>query len=282
MGSGLWISLRGKEFWRHQEGGEDWGARNRCLKSNSLEFESWLWYCDLGGMVFFNLSKPIHIENENKTNLWEYVNRLATWTIKRKKKKAENEDPRKHFFLPPLYQFSKLISVDHHIVFFRKRYLRLPGLHSSALLYIAVTGECVKLLSFTSRNSGALMWDLSRRVSSHIWRHRLQNNSKSYKVLKSPQLKHLTFVEVRWETHSFGFWTVGILERWVIPCAFWVLWKAPRQRFVKVHLPFCGKSVSLLCDPLEPFTTFHGHHLKMQAGTGRPGISVDVGLKLNK
>ena len=123
----------------------------------------------------------------------------------KKNKQAENEDPRKHFFLPPLYQFSKLISVDHHIVFFRKRYLRLPGLHSSALLYIAVTGEYVKLLSFTSRNSGALMWDLSRRVSSHIWRHRLQNNSKSCKVLKSPQLKHLTFVEVRWETHSFGF-----------------------------------------------------------------------------
>ena len=44
---------------------------------------------------------------------------------------------------------------------------------------------------------------------------------------------------------------------------------------MEVLLPFCGKSVSLLCDPLEPFTAFHGHHLKMQAGTGRPGTSVE-------
>lgn len=101
--------------------------------------------------------------------------------------KQKKKIPESIFFLPTLYQFSKLINVDRHIVFLRKRYLQLPGLQFSALLS---TGECVKLLSSPSRNSKALKWDLSRRVSSHIWRHRLRNNSKSCKVLKLPQRKH--------------------------------------------------------------------------------------------
>lgn len=35
----------------------------------------------------------------------------------------------------------------------------------------------------------------------------------------------------------------------MFPYAFWVLWKAQKQRFAKVHLLFCRKSANFMRDP---------------------------------
>lgn len=59
------------------------------------------------------------------------------------------------------------------------------GFGSQTLLYLAITGECAKLLGSTGRYSGAL-W----KVLSLCWRHSLWGDSKYWKLLKSPWLKH--------------------------------------------------------------------------------------------
>lgn len=188
---GLWLL-------KTHEDGEGWGRRNGCFEPGCPEFKSWSWHLLAlwpPGMVFLNLSEPIHIENGNNSHLRVYVSHVALWIIKtnKKKKKKKRFQETLSFVLSECYQFSELTKLEHHIVFIRRRYPRLPGLWFSNIAVFGNHWGMCWIAGLDSRNPGALEWGLCRKLSGHSRRHICGGNSKSWKILKSPWLKHFRY-----------------------------------------------------------------------------------------